>query len=303
MKGLSDKFIETIPEHYGSVGVRWLARLDDISARFMKKWQLTPMQESPLMGGRGLVIPCRNRKGKEVMLKLCPDPYMLQREHDGLRHWQGGGRTVKVIRGSGTRGAMVIDRLHGPMLTSLDDDILLDIAEIIDSIHGAPGPLAAMSAEQHMSSIMALCIGRFSHPRVMEVLSTDDIKNAIDGALALNISADHEDMTVLHGDLHLGNMIEDRKRGLTAFDPKPFIGERAIDVAFMVRDAGPIYELTSRIERASRACAVDPERTTAWTRVVLLDTAISHARHRKSSVESIKTMIEFCRSGRPPELG
>jgi streptomycin 6-kinase len=295
MDGLTEKFIATVPENYGSVGARWLDRLDEKVSRFLKKWQLTRTSEAPMMGGQAIALPCRNHKGKDVILKMCPDPYLLQREHDGLRYWQGSEKTVKVLRGNGARGAFVLERLHGPMPSSLDDDILVDVAEILDAMHNTPGSLPAMSAEQHIAAIMSHCIGRMSHPAVHEIVSTDDLKMAIDRALSLNISSNPEDMAVLHGDLHLENLINDKEKGLIAIDPKPFYGERAAEVALMVRDAGPVYEITSRIERASRACAVDPERTLAWTRVVLLGTAISHARHRKSSHESILTMVEFCR--------
>jgi streptomycin 6-kinase len=300
MEGLSSKFVTVIPEHYGSVGVRWLDKIDDRLDRYLKRWELRRLNQLPMTGGRSLIIPCLNKRGKEVVLKMCPDPLALQREHDGLRHWQTSDKTVKVVRGNGARGAFVLEKLQGPMPTSLDEDILLQVAEVVDAIHGCPGALAATSAEQHISSIMAHCIGRISHPRVASLVATEDLKQAIDGALSLSLSADLSDMALLHGDLHLENLIVDPKRGLTAIDPKPFIGERAAEIAFLVRNAGPVYELSSRIERASLACAVDPERTLAWTRVVLLDTAISHARFRKSSTESINAMVRFCRSGQLP---
>jgi streptomycin 6-kinase len=294
--GISEHFPTYIIEYYGSVGRRWLSHLDGKVATYCSRWKLKPTGERALTGGRALIVPCRAADGQDVVLKLCPDPYALGRERDGLRHWRASGHTVKVLHGSGSRGAMVLERLHGGSPTRLDAQTLKDVAQLFAAIHETPKPLPALDCEQHVAFLLSHCIGRLSHPDVGAHATTDDFKLALDRALGLAVEHDPARDIMLHGDLHLENLLRGDDGRLVAIDPKPCMGERELDLALLARDAGPIEELESRITSLADVCAADAERVRAWTKVLLLETAINHARWAKSSEQSISAMMEFFRA-------
>jgi streptomycin 6-kinase len=77
------------------------------------------------------------------------------------------------------------------------------------------------------------------------------------------------DLTVLHGDLHHGNVLDFGPRGFLAIDPKGLIGERGFDFAniFCNPDratAGAPGRLARRLGVVAEATSLDPSRLLRW---------------------------------------
>ncbi len=78
---------------------------------------------------------------------------------------------------------------------------------------------------------------------------------------------------LLHGDYHHGNVLAAERMPWLAIDPKPLVGERAYDLAWLVRDRlstlaaqpGSRAAARRRLAKLASALEVDPERLRGWT--------------------------------------
>lgn len=84
---------------------------------------------------------------------------------------------------------------------------------------------------------------------------------------------------LLHGDLHLGNVLDGGPRGLVAIDPKACVGDPCFDaVDYVVAGAG--HEgVEARCRHVAAACDLDGDRLHAWSRVIAPMFAIAHLTH------------------------
>jgi streptomycin 6-kinase len=86
--------------------------------------------------------------------------------------------------------------------------------------------------------------------------------------------------TLLHGDLHLGNVLDGGPRGLVAIDPKACVGDRCWDaVDYVLAGAGRRDGIEYRLHALSTEASIDTDRLYAWSRVVAAATAIPALRH------------------------
>jgi streptomycin 6-kinase len=77
-------------------------------------------------------------------------------------------------------------------------------------------------------------------------------------------------VTVLHGDIHHGNVLDFGERGWLAIDPKGLLGERTFDFVNILRNPDPEIALApGRFARQVRLIAefanVDRARLLGWT--------------------------------------
>lgn len=83
-----------------------------------------------------------------------------------------------------------------------------------------------------------------------------------------------QDLRVLHGDVHHGNVLHSRERGWLAIDPKGLIGERAFDFANIL--CNPSLEVARRPGRLERQASIIAE-TAGLDRIRLLEWAVAYA--------------------------
>jgi streptomycin 6-kinase len=87
----------------------------------------------------------------------------------------------------------------------------------------------------------------------------------------LRAAAAPEDAVLLHQDLHGGNVLRSA-RGWLAIDPKPLVGERAFDVASLLRDRrddlardpDAAWRIRRRLDFYSDRLGLDRERVRGW---------------------------------------
>jgi streptomycin 6-kinase len=87
----------------------------------------------------------------------------------------------------------------------------------------------------------------------------------------MRTDASGEDAVLLHQDLHGGNILRS-ERGWLAIDPKPLVGERAFDVASLLRDRrddlardpDPATRVRRRVDFYSERLQLDRERVRGW---------------------------------------
>ena len=72
---------------------------------------------------------------------------------------------------------------------------------------------------------------------------------------------------LLHGDLHLGNVIDGEERGLVAVDPICCVGDPCFDAIDFALEGTTREEILRRRDELAKAYDLDRERLDAWCRV------------------------------------
>jgi len=121
-------------------------------------------------------------------------------------------------------------------------------------------------------------MGQLTEPAVAARLHRSDFERALDeyGHLVGHAVAD----VLLHGDLHLGNVLDGGPRGLVAIDPMACVGDPCSDaVDYVLHGAGRSDGMEYRLHALSTEARLDAGRLYAWCRVVAAATAIQALRH------------------------
>jgi streptomycin 6-kinase len=89
-------------------------------------------------------------------------------------------------------------------------------------------------------------------------------------ATARKLLATPRDITVLHGDIHHGNVLDAGARGWIAIDPKGLLGERSFDFVNILRNPEASTALAPgrfirQVEVVATAAALDRRRLIEWT--------------------------------------
>ena len=102
-----------------------------------------------------------------------------------------------------------------------------------------------------------------------------EVRPLIDEALALHaeLAGTGPESVLLHGDYHHGNVLAGERGPWLAIDPKPLVGERAYDLAWLVRDRldtlvaqpGSRAAARRRLAKLAASLEVDPDRLRGWT--------------------------------------
>lgn len=212
----------------------WIAQLPELVDRLARRWDLTVDRQLP--GGTSITLHCGT-----AVLKLCPDLDVARGEHDALHAWDGVKAMVGLIDADLDAGALLLEPIEPatPIADFLLPDLLTDLH--IPRTDGF-GPVSERV------------------DFVFELLRRKTGKN-VDRyhRKAADLALDDVPATLLHGDLHVGNVLDGGERGPVAIDPRPCVGDPAIDAVDMVY-AGDDHD--ARIEALSGV--VDGDRLKLW---------------------------------------
>lgn len=225
---------------------------------YVTRWQLDA-DGVPFQTHSSWLQPVRHR-GKPAMLKIS----MAAEERRGglsMIWWEGEG-VVRVL--AHATDALLLERVcGGESLIDMarggrDDDASRVLCNVAARLH-AP-------RTRTVPELMPLC-------RWFESLTLG--ANAHDGVLreaagvAEELLARPQDITVLHGDLHHGNVLDGGTRGWLAIDPKGLLGERGFDFANIF--CNPDFDIATTPGRLVRQVAIigeaahlDRHRLLAW---------------------------------------
>jgi streptomycin 6-kinase len=189
---------------------------DDHCAR----WGLTPDGE-PITTRSSRLLPVR-RDGAPAMLKIA----IAAEEQRGaaLMAWWGGEGAARVLAHEGN--ALLMERAMGEgslveMVRAGRDDaasrILCDAASRLHAPRDRPFPEFVPLSRW----LRALAPAAAKHEGVLRKAATT----------ARELLETPRDISVLHGDIHHGNVLDFGPRGWLAIDPKCLVGERGFDFA------------------------------------------------------------------------
>ncbi|MFJ6673637.1 aminoglycoside phosphotransferase family protein [Actinosynnema sp. NPDC091369] len=224
-------------------GVRsWLSGLDALVAGLCRDWGLEVVR--PLSGGTSHAVWC-TRGGEPVVLKVTPEPPIAAQEVAALRAWEPSPRMVRVLEADPARGALLLEGLV-PGTPAADGP---GLAEVLRELHIAP-PEGFPPLSERVDFLFGVLRRRHA--------GDHDAAHA----RAAELARDRVPATLLHGDLHFGNVLDAGARGLVAIDPRPCVGDPAVDAVDFAY-ASP--DLRDGIERWS--AVVDGDRLAAWCAV------------------------------------
>jgi streptomycin 6-kinase len=253
----------------GSPVGAWWAQVGGVVDELADRWGLVVGGPAG-RGGTALVLRCRPLDGASAVLKLTPDTRIAANEVTALRRWHASGRVPAVLAHEESHGAILLEAIADG--TPLSRSGMADLWRIVDLINGLRDAGAGTVADgiepfaERVEFIFPYWIERHSQ-------STDSARRAVPldrlrrgHLLAQELARQPDTAVLLHGDLHPGNVLDGgRDRGLVAIDPRPCLGDPAVDAIDWVfwgvddpRSWRPrCAELAARIR-------VDSDRLWAW---------------------------------------
>lgn len=227
---------------------------------WLDRWGLVPDGEpfeTPFT--KSWLLPVR-RGVTPAMLKVVTSPF----ERDGgavMAWWDGEGAAPVLAHDD---GALLLERATGGRSLAV---------------------MAASGGDDEASRIACATVARLHAPRPTLDLPLPSLTDrfakqteraaAMGGAVARawsvveELLAEPREVTVLHGDIHHGNILDFGARGWLAIDPQGVIGERAYDHANLLKN--PDFETATAPGRLMRQVAViaeaaglEPRRMLQW---------------------------------------
>ncbi|MER6915430.1 aminoglycoside phosphotransferase family protein [Streptomyces sp. NPDC000594] len=267
------RLVRALGEHADQPGrpdrLDWLNALPALAEETVARLGLT-IERVVAPGGRSsLILLVRLADATPAALKLVPPGAGAERERAALTHW-GGRFAVQVLdratdtaETAGAADTLLLERLHPEVsLRSLPEaKALLEAAATVRRLWVEP-------PAGHDFPTVA---GRTA--RQAEVLRTQDeplARAALD--VREELVADGPEELLLHGSFRQGKVLAGDRAPWLTVGPKPVVGERAYDLARLVRDRAEDLVAASsgasaarrRVNKLAASLEVDPDRLRGW---------------------------------------
>ncbi|MFB7852863.1 aminoglycoside phosphotransferase family protein [Streptomyces sp. NPDC056053] len=247
----------------------WLARLPAlIEEALSSTGRRVTVERVAAPGGRSslvLLVTCSD--GTPAALKLAPAGAAPGPERAALAHWNGWG-AVRLL-GDGP-GALLLERLHPEVsLRSLPEaKALLEAAGTVRRLWVEP-------PAGHGFETVAERTGRRVEPMRAAAAADPALEPLVSAALAARaeLVAHSPELLLLHGNFRQSKVLAGERVPWLTVGPEPLVGERAYDLARLVRDrvedliASPGGAVTARrrVRKLADSLDVDRERLHGWT--------------------------------------
>jgi len=207
----------------------WTARLPTIVGELERRWSLEVSEPFEPGGQTAWVAPARDRRGRDLVLKVGWRHSEAEDEAAGLREWDGRG-SVRLFAAEEQHdtSALLIERCRpGTSLASRTDaeqDII--IAGLMQRLWVEPAndapfrPLQLMCEEWADEFEQKAAAGRSS---IDPGLAREGI------ALFRSLPATADRAVLLCTDLHANNVLAAEREPWLVIDPKPYVGDPTYD--------------------------------------------------------------------------
>ncbi|MFI1093157.1 aminoglycoside phosphotransferase family protein [Streptomyces sp. NPDC020917] len=265
-----ERLARTVAAWEGEAGLQWLERLPGQVAGYLERWRLTPERVFAAGGQISMIVLVRAEDGSPAVLKVGMVNRETAQEHAALAHWDGRG-AVRLLQADAERGALLLERLQADVsLRSLAEArAMLEAEAVLQRLWVPPAGGHPFTSVAEYTEYLA---GTLRERRDRDWAA--DARPLIDEALALRdeLLASAPEEFLLHGDYHHGNVLAGERMAWLAIDPKPLVGERAYDLAWLARDRlstlaaqpGSRSAARRRVAKLASALDVDPERLRGW---------------------------------------
>lgn len=273
-----DRLVRTVTAWEGEAGREWLVTLPDLVREYLDRWELVAERVHQPGGQISMVVLVRRSDGTPAVLKLSMITTETRHEHAALAHWGGRG-AVRLLRSDPERGVLLLERLQANVsLRSLPEPTaMLEAAEValrlwVPPAEGHP----FVSVADYTAYLVKVLRERRERPWAA------DARPLVDDALRRReaLVEDEPEQVLLHGDFHHGNVLSGRgtagggeaRMSWLAIDPKPLVGERAYDLAWLARDRletlvaspGAPAAARRRLTKLADSLDVDRDRLSGW---------------------------------------
>ncbi|MFJ1900842.1 MULTISPECIES: aminoglycoside phosphotransferase family protein [unclassified Streptomyces] len=273
------RLVRALGESYGDTAAgEWLAELPALTGRALDRaGRELSVDRVAAPGGRSsLVLLVRGADGAPAALKISPSGAAPELERAALAHWNGWGAVQLVapdeelLPGDPGAGALLLERLHPEVsLRSLPEaKALLEAAGTVRRLWVEP-------PAGHAFETVAERTARRTGPMRAAAAADPDLEPLVSAALAARgeLVADSPETLLLHGNFRQSKVLSGERAPWLTVGPEPLVGERAYDLARLVRDrvedliASPGGAMTARrrIKRLAESLDVDRERLHGWT--------------------------------------
>lgn len=280
---LRDRFGSAVADRFG-------AQLPDRLGLLVGQWGI--VVEGILdSGASGVVLAAQLATGRPAVVKLSPDADALDRQVWMLQHLACTGRVPEVY--DHAPGAVLMERVlpgeevgAGPGLVPSE----VEWTELLRDLHSTPSTQVVDRLDDRCNEMFDRIGARQSVASVRAEVPDATWERAVQ--VCRGLLAARSDQAVIHGDLHLGNVLTSDNRGLIVVDPKLCVGDRCFDMVDFVAASGDSDQMAARARRLAGLTGVEPDRLLAWSAVNAVVTAISRLTFRGSDDRS-RELLRF----------
>ncbi|MFF4233913.1 aminoglycoside phosphotransferase family protein [Streptomyces sp. NPDC001820] len=243
----------------------WLGQLPKAVQEAADRWELD-VERVVAPGGRSsLVLLVRRPDGSSAALKVAPPSASPELERAALEHWDGWGAARLLASWD---GALLLERLHLEVsLRSLPEaKALLEAAGTVRRLWVEPPAEHGFETVAERTARQADAMRAFAEPGSASLISA---------ALAARdeLTAFSPELLLLHGNFRQGKVLAADRTPWLAVGPEPLVGERAYDLARLVRDrvedliatAAGASAARRRVNKLADSLEVNRERLRGWT--------------------------------------
>lgn len=274
MIALPDSSRARLVQRFGAAAAAWCDELDALIAEFASAWRLRPLELLPA-DSNSVVLRCESAEHGQAVLKLTPDPEVARQEAVALRGWAGVRHVVDLLEAEPGRGAVLLEWLPEPERLDNTEWSLEEVVPLLTAVRvGPPDGASLPTLAERVEFLFDLM-----DVRARNLPPYDFLPGLLaDGRAACRELAADGPLGLVHGDLHSGNVVRaGNGRGLVAIDPRPSLGDQAMDLVDWALD-GVTDEETARRHvdlLSERVPGADRDRLWAWCRGMAVAIAVS----------------------------
>lgn len=220
-----------------------------------------------------MALRCHTEDGRAAVLKLSPDHRFVARQVAMLRLFAPTGRVPAVLNADPDHGAVLMEAIEPATVAEelARSPSIQHWADLLIALHGAVPPADPLP-ELRCDGFLARLGRRIADPAIGARVGAADLGRATARCDAL--LATQRTRVVLHGDLHLRNVLDGGSRGLIAIDPIACIGDPCFDAVDYVLAGAGHDGVGHRCEELAKACGFDADRLHDWAAAVAAAVAI-----------------------------
>ncbi len=263
---IPEAFAQHTIDREGDPGRAWVASLPGLVDELLQRWRCNPT--APMASGNtGIILPVQRHDGTPAVLKISFTHPANQYEAHAFAVWGGRGAVLLYERDD-AKFALLLEQAEWQTLDDLGD---------VDEAIAVTGQLArrlAVPAPPDLPRLSDRARGWDKSLREeAEKLGQPLSQRALGAAVATiqDLALDQPD-TMVHGDLHFGNVVPAQRESWLVVDPKGFVGDLASDALRVIRrDADGLLaakdlgaELRRRLAIFADAAEIERERAIRW---------------------------------------
>jgi streptomycin 6-kinase len=199
---------ERLLDRFGPGAEPWCDGLAALVAGYCRRWGLE--LDEALSGGGSRVFLGRQDGARPVVLKLTPDRSIAGSEAIALRAWAPTPHAVDLLGSDPDAGALLLARVRPGTMVAAWPGLppFEDFAGLLAGLRdGAGQDVAALpSSAEGVEFIYGLIARRARDPYVSRFVPPEMVARG--HALARELTASTDDYGLVHGDLHLSNILD-----------------------------------------------------------------------------------------------